>query len=88
MRRDLILHFIIWLIGVLICNIILHKVYPDGLNYTFRILMLLGILKEYGIFNIVYKIIGKDCKESKDVDDVFADYIGLIVGQIIFSFIV
>ena len=74
MRKDLIIHFCVWALLM----IVLFKV-PFG----FGIAMGLGIIKEYGAFDWVYGLAGKEHKESKDVDDIAADFCGMIVGFIV-----
>lgn len=74
MRRDLLLHFIVWTFLMLI----LFKV-PCG----FGIAMGLGIIKEYGAFDWLYRLARQDHKESKDVDDIAADFCGIVVGFVI-----
>lgn len=74
MRKDLLCHFLIFLV----LGIVFFKC-PWG----FEIGMFLGIIKEYGAFNWMYKLAGKEHKESKDVDDITADFLGLVLGFIL-----
>lgn len=78
MCRDLTVHFFIWAVLM----IALFKV-PFG----FGIAMGLGIIKEYGAFDWLYRLAGQDHKESKDVDDIAADFCGIVVGFIVGMFI-
>lgn len=72
MRKDLIEH-----LG-LFC-FLQFILYP--MAYSFPLLIGLGIAKEYGAFEFVYRILGDHThKESKDVDDICADYLGCCLG--------
>jgi len=51
--------------------------------YSFGFIMGCGIVKEYGGFNFLYKWLKKPHKESKDADDLTADFLGASLGYFI-----
>lgn len=73
MRKDLIFHF-------LACFVLMCIFY--FVPFGFWIVMLIGIVKEYGVFNWFFELFGK-IGETKDVDDVAADFLGASFGYLI-----
>jgi glycopeptide antibiotics resistance protein len=74
-RQDLILHFLINIIVM----ILLYKI-----PFSFGIVIGIGIIKEYGYCDWIYRIFQKDHKdEVKDVDDIAANFLGASIGYLI-----
>lgn len=74
-RKDLALHFLV----NLILMIALYKI-----SFSFGIIMSLGFIKEYRATIPLLKFANKFLKsETKDTDDLLANYCGLVSGYLI-----